>query len=140
MNEFMYTIKCLTVYFWTEPIYWEKLSQPVIVVLPVFMSAWIGHHLTLSSIKRLDLVRPGGGSSSKWIGVFERAVISSMVMAGATAATVFIFASKAALMSYRLGGKGKKEFTEYVIIGTLISYLVALMFGYLGIYLLDVLV
>jgi hypothetical protein len=139
MRELIYTVKCLWSYVQGNPAYWGKLCQPVVVVLSILMAALIGHWLTVFVIKRVRLSRPGAGRSSVWIGVFERAVIASMVMAGATAATVFIFASKTAVISYRLGEKGHREFTEYVIVGTLISYFFALAFGFLGIYLLDVL-
>ena len=68
-----------------------------------------------------------------WIGITERAVVALLTMCGAAMVTVFVFATKAALMGTRIDDKDdhakKREATEYILIGTLASYFFGLLFG-----------
>jgi hypothetical protein len=69
------------------------------------------------------------------IGFLERALVSLFVMTGHLEATVFIFAAKAGVLSFRLPtrtAENRKQTVEYMLIGTMISYLVAIVFGYAG--------
>src|SRR5262245_14077663 len=104
--------------------------------LTILVSTVGGHFLTIWILRWIHFLpdQQPGPNFSKWVGVFERAVISMLVIGGAIATTPFVFAAKAAVMAVRAptDAEKKKAFTEYVLLGSLISYAMALAFGLLG--------
>jgi hypothetical protein len=72
--------------------------------------------------------------TGKWLGFFERALVALFVCLGLVSQTVFIFAVKAAVLGYRLPDDkdDRKHMAEYMLLGTMISYFVALIIGLCG--------
>lgn len=108
-------------------------------VLVVLLSGLVGHWVVLGLLYGMGMGDHLRGSvhrqASRWIGYLERMVITTLVLADAAAATVFIFGAKAAVLSFRIpsrAGEGRRETVEYMLVGTLCSYLVALAIGFAG--------
>jgi len=73
------------------------------------------------------------------LGYFERALVAFLVINGHIDSSLFIFAAKAAVLSFRLPGRGiekRKQAVEYMLLGSFISYAVGLGFGMIGRFLL----
>lgn len=110
----------------------------LIIGITLFLSSALGHLLVMKFLKITKLNSEGltNKNISKWIGYLERALVSFFVCLDLTSQTVFIFATKAAVMAYRipkdLPTDKQKLAAEYMLIGTMVSYLIALMFGFLG--------
>ncbi len=113
--------------------------ETVISILTPVAAAVLGHLLFLGASKISGLTLKSSSRTGKILGFLERALIAVFVMAGRLEATVFIFAAKAAVIGFRLPNdqKGKKEEAEYMLVGTMISYLIGIAFGYCGKGLLD---
>jgi len=109
----------------------EIVLKALIAVAVLSASAFLGHYLVILILQRTLVIKRE--AASKWIGVFERAIITLLVLAGSIPTTVFVFAAKVAVMHFRVKEHpDPKSFTEYVLLGTLISYFVALLFGFMG--------
>jgi len=109
----------------------EIILKALLAVVVITASAFLGHYLVVLVLQRTLVVKRE--AASKWIGVFERAIITLLVLAGSISTTVFVFAAKVAVMHFRVKEHSDpKSFTEYVLLGTLISYFVALLFGFVG--------
>ena len=104
-------------------------------VLLVYFSAKLGHILVMIILKKAEV--PITDSKARWIGYLERSLVTLFVAFGYATETVYIFAVKAAFIAYRLPRGEKKEterkkMAEYMLIGSLASYLIALIFGFFG--------
>lgn len=117
----------------------EVVLKTLLAIVAVVASAAFGHYLVVFALQRTLVVKRE--AASKWIGVFERAIVTLLVLAGSISTTVFVFAAKVAVMHFRVKEHpDPKGFTEYVLLGTLISYFVALLFGFGGRFLWRVLI
>lgn len=115
------------------------LLKSLVVLGTLFLTAWGGHQLTYRFLTLTGLFPPNHDEKqqriSMWIGISERLVVSVLTMFGAIVVTVFVFATKAAVMSTRLDGvtkEEKRQTTEFIFIGTLVSYLFGMLFGLAG--------
>ncbi len=75
--------------------------------------------------------REGLDKGGKWIGLLERALIFVLVAAGQPAAIGFLIAAKSILRFGEIGKGADRKDVEYIIVGTLTSFLVALVVSYL---------
>lgn len=105
-----------------------------ISVITVMASAFIGHVFVWIFLKVAGNQIKDNNETGKWLGFFERALISLFVCLGLISQTVFIFAVKAAVLGYRLPDdkEHRKNMAEYMLLGTMISYFVALIIGLCG--------
>lgn len=108
--------------------------------LVAFASGFLGHYLVVLGLK-LSGHSSGSDKSARWIGYLERILVTTFVLAGLSKESVFIFAVKAAVIGLRvpsdLKPDQKKKNAEYMLIGTMLSYLVALAFGFAGLRLIN---
>ncbi|MBP7795161.1 MAG: hypothetical protein KA059_00070 [Elusimicrobiales bacterium] len=110
-----------------------------VILLTVSLGAsLIGHVIVVSLLNLIPTTSKQYDSGSKWIGFCERALIAIFVCLGLIKETIFIFAVKTAVISFRVpknvGYKHQKELVEYMLVGTMISYFVALFLGLIGKY------
>lgn len=100
-----------------------------IIVVFTFLSAWLGHFVVLSILSRAGMAERVD-VTGKWIGYMERVLVTIFVSLNFVTQTVFIFATKAAFMAYRMPKDGnEKQKAEYMMIGTMASYITGLVFG-----------
>ncbi len=106
----------------------------LISAITVVASALIGHAFVWLFLKIAGNQVKDSNGTGKWLGFFERALVSLFVCLGLISQTVFIFAVKAAVLGYRLPDdkEHRKNVAEYMLLGTMISYFVALVIGLCG--------
>ena len=100
----------------------------IIVVAAVF-----GHFPTIGILHAAG--QKANERNGRWIGFLERALVSAFVLLGLAAQTTIIFATKAAVIGLRVPAgddHAKKKYVEYMLVGTMASFLVALLVGFLG--------
>ena len=114
-----------------------SMIKIIVSIVTMFLASRYGHNIFLIAIKRMKIEEYfTRNDMTKWIGYLERALVALFVCLDLTAQTVFIFATKVAIMAYRISPKlsddDKKLTAENMLIGTMISYLIALIFGLVG--------
>lgn len=101
----------------------------LVILTFTFMAAWVGHFPVIGILKRAGMSNHCD-ATGRWVGYLERALITLFVATGHTTETVFIFATKAAFMGYRMPKDGDgKQTAEYMMIGTMASYITAVVLG-----------
>lgn len=70
-------------------------------------------------------------SAGRYIGVFERILVLTFILAGNFSAIGFLIAAKSILRYSDKGETGARKQTEYVLIGTLMSFSFAILLGLL---------
>jgi hypothetical protein len=103
----------------------------------VLLSGLVGHFPVVWFLKLTNFLRPteaGKPNFGRWIGVFERFAITLFVFLDSLGAAAFIFGLKTAVMSWRVDKEeaNKKDIVEYILLGTFVSFLVAVAFGLIG--------
>jgi uncharacterized membrane protein len=112
-----------------------QINQRILIAaLTILVSAIGGHLLFWIFFKAAKIKSHDDNGTGKWLGYFERALVTLFVCLGLTSQTVFIFAVKAAVMGYRLpeDKDHRKHMAEYMLLGTMISYFIALVIGFCG--------
>lgn len=106
----------------------------LIAALTILVAAIGGHLLFWIFFKAAKIKSDDDNGPGKWLGYFERALIALFACLGLASQTVFIFAVKAAVLGYRLpeDKDHRKHVAEYMLLGTMISYFIALCIGILG--------
>ena len=106
----------------------------LIAGLTILISAAGGHLLFWLFFNTAKIKAQDEDGTGKWIGYFERALVTLFVCLGLTAQTVFIFAVKAAVIGYRLpeDKDRRKKVAEYMLLGSVVSYFLALIIGLCG--------
>lgn len=109
------------------------IHKSVFAGITLLSAALVGH------LPTVQLLKWSGNSkrdrSGVWIGFVERSLIALFVLLGYTAETVFIFATKTAIIGYRIptdDPSKQKKAVEYMLLGTMASYLSAVLIGFLG--------
>lgn len=89
-------------------------------------------NVMISVFLRLIRAQGTGGSpgAGAWIGILERLIIFMLVVAGEPAAAALVVTAKAILRFPEITGKEPHLDAEYVLIGSLSSWLIALAGGY----------
>lgn len=75
-------------------------------------------------------------SAGKWIGYFERVLVLTFVLMSAYSALGLLIAAKS-ILRVGINSKSSRKQTEYILIGTLISWSLAIIIGILLKYLLN---
>jgi len=106
----------------------------LISAITVIASALVGHVFVWAFLRIVGNQVKDNTGIGKWLGFFERALVSLFVCLGLISQTVFIFAIKAAVLGYRLPDdkEDRKKIVEYMLLGTMISYFAALIIGLCG--------
>ncbi len=118
---------------------WNELikGHPGIVgIVVVLLSGLAGHFPVVWFLKASNFLRPtaeGRPKFARWIGIFERFAITLFVLLDSPTGAVFIFGLKTAVMSWRVEkNDNQREIVEYILIGTLVSFVLAVAFGLAG--------
>jgi len=109
-------------------------SKILIVVGTILVAAFVGHYLFWLFVWMARIKFKDENNVGKWLGFIERALVALFVCLGLTSQTVFIFAVKAAVLGYRLPEDKNhcKHIAEQMLLGTMISYFIALCIGICG--------
>jgi hypothetical protein len=97
------------------------LTTPISIALKMFFTRW-----------KLDPKETGFNSlknAGKWIGIIERLLVFVFIVAGQFGAVGFLLAAKSVFRFGDLNRKDNMKLTEYVLIGTLLSFGIAILTG-----------
>ena len=72
-------------------------------------------------------------SAGKWIGIIERLLIMTFILIGQWAPIGFLLAGKSVFRFGDLNRSGERKKTEYILLGTLLSFTTAIIIGILAI-------
>jgi uncharacterized membrane protein len=97
------------------------LTQPVSVLVRKFISQWSPE----AEGKDSDSLEKAGN----YIGIFERLFVFTFVLAGQWEAVGFLLAAKSVFRFGDLKESKDRKLTEYVLIGTLLSFGIAMLAG-----------
>jgi len=106
-----------------------------LLIATILSAAFIGHYIVVPFMRLTNSLSPEQDNAGRWIGYLERILVSLLVFVGLTSITVFIFATKTAVMGFRISNDNpseRKKQVEYMLLGTMTSYIVALLIGLLG--------
>ncbi|HET8808706.1 MAG TPA: DUF3307 domain-containing protein [Flavobacteriaceae bacterium] len=70
-------------------------------------------------------------SAGRYIGIFERILVLTFILTGNFSAIGFLIAAKSILRFSDKTGTGARKQTEYVLIGTLMSFAITILLGFL---------
>lgn len=97
------------------------MLRPSSIILSLFLRQW-----TSSSTNTQSLPNAG-----QWIGYLERILIMTFILIGSIEGVGFLLAAKSVFRFGELNKAKEIKTTEYVLIGTLSSFAIAIMTGYL---------
>jgi len=95
------------------------LTKPSSIIIKMFISKW-----TPSKQKNNSLQNAGN-----WIGILERLLIFGFIVFGKWEAIGFLIAAKSVFRFSDLKDNKDRKLTEYILIGTLVSFAVAIATG-----------
>lgn len=98
------------------------LTSPVAILIRIIIAKWIPHQLDTQKISTTSLQDAG-----KYIGIMERLLIYLFVCTNHFEAVGFLLAAKSIFRFGDLKDAHDIKLTEYVLIGTLLSFGIALM-------------
>ncbi len=100
--------------------------KPSAIAIGMFIKKWTPS----------DSVRKSLPNAGKWIGYLERILILTFIFAGNPEAIGFLLAAKSIFRFGELSKATEIKTTEYVLVGTLASFTVAILIGFAGLMLL----
>lgn len=114
--------------FWCYVLAYIIILKPASILLSLFIGKW-------SEI-------PGGKpnslqSAGQWIGYFERILVLTFIFTGNPEGIGFLLAAKSIFRFGELKNPKEIRITEYVLIGTLSSFTIAILVGYCTIWLIS---
>lgn len=78
-----------------------------------------------------DLIKGGLDSAGRYIGIFERVLVFTFILIGNFSAIGFLIAAKSILRFSDKSETGARKQTEYVLVGTLMSFAITILIGLL---------
>jgi len=110
--------------------FWLVLLGYILILNP---TAIIIYHLTKKWRKEIGDAekskKAGLEDAGKWIGILERLLILTFIFANQFTAVGFLLAAKSIFRFGDLTGKKSRKLTEYVLIGTLLSFAITIIIG-----------
>jgi len=116
----------------------ELMLHPAVMgVATVLLAGLAGHFPVVWFLRATKFLRHtahGKPQFARWIGVFERFAIALFVLLDSLTTAAFIFGLKTAVMAWRVDkdDSAASQIVEYILIGTLVSFVVAVAFGLAG--------
>lgn len=108
-------------HLWAIIIGYMLVLKPSSILIGMFIRGW-----TPSNSMQLQ----GMPNAGKWIGYIERVLVLTFVITGNIAAVGFLLAAKSIFRFGDLNKAKEIKITEYVLLGTLASFSIALLVGF----------
>lgn len=105
------------------------LTFPTSAAIGYFFKRW---QASFDEEERKDLdtdLKDGLKSAGKIIGILERILIFTFIIIGQYEAIGFLIAAKSIYRFTDLKSSSERKFSEYVLIGTLLSFIIAILVG-----------
>jgi hypothetical protein len=107
--------------FWTIILGYILVLHPTSIMIYQVTKNW------QKSIRKAE--GKGLKNAGKWIGMIERILILTFILINQFAAVGFLLAAKSIFRFGDLTGKKDRKLTEYVLIGTLLSFAITILIG-----------
>jgi len=107
--------------FWTILIGYMLVLKPSSLLIGMFVKGWTPSN---------GMQAQGMPNAGKWIGYIERVLILTFVITGNIEAVGFLLAAKSIFRFGDLNKAREIKITEYVLLGTLASFSIALLIGF----------
>ncbi len=109
-------------FLWALLIAYMLVLKPASVLIWKFMKGWIPSN---------DMQAQGLPHAGEWIGYIERVLILTFVITGNVEAVGFLLAAKSVFRFGDLNKAKEIKTTEYVLLGTLVSFTIALFVAFI---------
>ncbi len=100
------------------------LTIPVSVIIKILLSSWIPETQDINKVQTESLVNAG-----KYIGILERLLVFTFIIADHWEGVGFMIAAKSVFRFSDLAEARQRKLTEYVLVGTLLSFGIAVIVG-----------
>ncbi|MBR4828405.1 MAG: DUF3307 domain-containing protein [Muribaculaceae bacterium] len=111
----------LTQRFWILFIGYMLIFKPASLLIGMFIKGWAPSN---------SMQLQGMPNAGKWIGYIERVLVLTFVITGNIEAVGFLLAAKSIFRFGDLNKAREIKITEYVLLGTLASFSIALLIGF----------
>lgn len=124
------TAKQLWHTLWNNASFWPIFMGYILLAYPIsFIIGLATKHWHTELIKDFEHAKDTLADAGKWIGIFERLLVFTFIINGQFAAIGFLITAKSILrFNDTRKEKGRKE-AEYILIGTLMSFALAILTG-----------
>lgn len=117
--DFYFMVPPISVNAWLIGMGYILMLKPSSILLSLFLEKWISVSPNTQSL-------PNAG---QWIGYIERVLIFTFVIIGSIEGVGFLLAAKSVFRFGELNKASEIRTTEYVLIGTLASFTIAILIG-----------
>lgn len=107
--------------------FWLITLSYIIVLHPISILIYQATKKWQKKIRKTE--GKGLKNAGKWIGMIERILILTFILINQFAAVGFLLAAKSIFRFGDLTGKKDRKLTEYVLIGTLLSFSITILIG-----------
>ncbi len=116
---------------WQNPAVWLVTTGYILLLFPsaIFMQFATRHWRNDLIKHNAPLMKDSLKQAGKWIGMLERTVIFTCILTGRYEGIGILIAAKSILRFNDLKGEHSQRQTEYILIGTLLSFLMAIGIG-----------
>jgi hypothetical protein len=118
---------------WNSPAFWITTAAYLFIIWPC---ALILGYLTRRWREAITTGKAPGGAAGRWIGIFERTLVLTFILTNHFEGIGFLIAAKSILRFGEIKGSDNRAETEYILIGTLMSFSVSILTGLIVRYLL----
>ncbi len=115
--------------------------KPITIITALILLIWptgITIGMSTESFRKQISSEDSLEKAGMYIGIFERLLVFIFIMISQYAAIGFLLAAKSILRVGKDNDKEARKKTEYVLVGTLISFTVAILFGLLTKYIIKI--
>lgn len=107
------------------------VTKPASIVIKVMISHWKPNPLVHLPDTREPQPKTSLAEAGMWIGIIERLLVLTFILKNHWEAIGFLLAAKSVFRFGDLRGKHDMQLTEYILIGTLMSFGIAILTGLL---------
>lgn len=107
------------------------VTKPASILIKTLISHWKPNPLTHLQDNREAASKTSLAEAGMWIGMIERLLVLTFILKGHWEAIGFLLAAKSVFRFGDLRGKHDMQLTEYILIGTLMSFGLAILTGLL---------
>jgi len=114
--------------FWLYLLSYIWISIPVAVIIGKLTERW-SNELIIQTSESTKKKKSGLENAGKWIGIIERILIVTFILIQQFAAIGFMLAAKSIFRFGDLKDSKDHQKTEYIIIGTFLSFMISILTG-----------
>lgn len=118
---------------WIIIIAYLLVLRPYAFIVALFTEQWRNEIRDIEEKDKIGSLDNAG----KYIGMFERVLVLTFILSGNPGGIGMLIAAKSVLRFNDLKGESSRKMSEYVLIGTLVSFSLCILTGLLALYAID---